>query len=442
MKERIDRVLLRLAIPAVVASLAELLLNLGDAFWVSFLGDRSVAALGAGSYIIWIIFSLIDIAESSMISLISQKVGSGEREEANRIFAKLLIFFTLLFTTMVVPGILLSRVGLLTTGVERVVFKKAFSYVSVTFLFLPSMVIFYAVSAATQAYGDTRSPMEATIMTVIMNLAIDPVFILIFKLDLAGLAMASGISRIVGILYIWKRFKNTSGFEIRIFKEEWKIDLKLGIKAVEIGFPVSLGGISFSLIYFYILKIVAHFGTNAVAAMAVGNRIEGITYLFGVGYYTAVATVVGQSTGAGKRERALKAVKRAFLHTGIFAGIMGVLFLTVPDIFGKPFLHEGASLEILRDYLRINAFSQIPMIYHVVLEGAFVGTGYTLPNFFVPIPFWLLRIPLSLYLAFQTQLGVEGVWISMLVTQTLSTILLFVWWMRFFGKNHLSSRLS
>lgn len=432
LNERIDRVLLRLAIPAVVASLSELLLNLGDTFWVSFLGDRSVAALGAGSYIIWIIFSLIDIAESSIISIISQKIGSGRREEANTIFARLSVFFLLLFSLMVIPGIFLSRAGLLMTGVEEVVFEKAFLYVSITLVFLPSMLIFYAISAATQAYGDTRSPMEATILTVLLNLAIDPIFILVLKLDLAGLALASGLSRILGTVYVWRRFKRTSGFEIGILRREWrKVDLKLGVKALNIGFPVSLGGISFSLIYFYILKIVAEFGTNAVAAMAVGNRIEGITYLFGVGYYTAVATVVGQSMGAGKTERAKQAVKRAFLHTGVFAVLMGTLFFFTPDLFGRPFLNEELSLEILRNYLRINAFSQLPMIYHVVLEGAFVGTGYTLPNFFIPIPFWLLRIPLSLYLAFQTPLGVNGVWASMFITQSISTVLLYVWWVRF-----------
>jgi len=429
----IDRVLLKLAIPAVIASLSELMLNLGDTFWVSFLGDSSVAALGAASYIIWIIFSLIDIVESSIISMISNQVGAGDGDSSNRIFVRLTVFFLILFSALIVPGIMLSKAGLRATGVETFVYQQASNYITVTFLFLPVMVIFYGIIAATQAHGNTRSPMEATIFSVVLNLILDPVLILFLKMDLTGLALASGISRIIGIFYLWGKFRETSGFTFGILTSELKtkfLDLKSGIRALKIGFPVSLGGISFSLIYFYILKIVAKFGTDAVAAMAVGNRIEGITYLFGIGYYTAVATVVGQNMGSRNTDRVEKTVKRALLHTAVFASIMGILFYFFPHIFGSLFLHQQKSIEIFKHYLRINAFNQIPMIYHVVLEGAFVGIGRTLPNFVIPIPFWLMRIPLSLILAFNLGIGVDGVWWAMLITQTLSTTMMMLWWKR------------
>ncbi len=427
LNEKIDKVLFRLAVPAVITNFSELLLNLGDTFWVSFLGDTSVAALGTASYIIWIIFSLLDIVESSTISLVSHEVGAGKVSSANKIFTRLLSFFMIFFVSLIIPGILLSKIGLEATGVEEAVFEGAFTYVFVTFLFLPVMLLFYALEAATQAFGDTRSPMEATFIVVILNLLIDPVLVLHFKMGLAGLAIASGISRIAGIFYIYRKFVKTAGFSSKSHKFP-DFDFRLGVRAFSIGFPVSLGGISFSLIYFYIVKIVARFGTPAVAAMAVGNRIEGITYLFGVGYYTAVAAVVGQSIGAQKPERAKRALNRALIHSGLFGLIMGILFFFFPDIFGRPFLHEHQSLSIFKSYLRINAFNQIAMIYHVVLEGAFVGVGYTLPNFVVPIPFWFLRIPLSIYLAFKAGIGVNGVWLSMLITQTISSALLYVWW--------------
>jgi len=328
---------------------------------------------------------------------------------------------------------MLSKAGLRATGVETFVYQQASNYITVTFLFLPVMVIFYGIIAATQAHGNTRSPMEATILSVVLNLILDPVLILFLKMDLTGLALASGISRIIGIFYLWGKFREASGFTFGTLTSELKTkfpDLKSVIRALKIGFPVSLGGISFSLIYFYILKIVAKFGTDAVAAMAVGNRIEGITYLFGIGYYTAVATVVGQNMGSRNTDRVEKTVKRALLHTAVFASIMGILFYFFPHIFGSLFLHQQKSIEIFKHYLRINAFNQIPMIYHVVLEGAFVGIGKTLPNFVIPIPFWLMRIPLSLILAFNLGIGVDGVWWAMLITQTLSTTMMMLWWKR------------
>jgi putative MATE family efflux protein len=196
---------------------------------------------------------------------------------------------------------------------------------------------------------------------------------------------------------------------------------------VAIGIPICISGISFSVIYLFVNRITAQFGTPAVAALGIGNRIESINYLVAFGFSTAVATLVGQNLGARNPDRAAELTHKTILLVSGFTGVMTVIFLMFPESIMRIFVDDPAVLEAGKDYVRILALSQILMGWEIVLEGAFSGAGDTVPPMAVSIPGSILRIPLAWFLAVSLGWGVAGVWWAISISTLIKGVAVYIW---------------
>jgi putative MATE family efflux protein len=196
---------------------------------------------------------------------------------------------------------------------------------------------------------------------------------------------------------------------------------------VRIGIPISISGVVFCVVYLFVNRITAGFGTEAVAALGIGNRIESINYLISFGFSTAVATLVGQNLGAGNPDRAAELAYKTVKLITSFTGFTAILFLIFPEILIRFFVDDPAVVDAGRSYVRILALSQILMGWEIVLEGAFSGAGDTVPPMIVSIPGSILRIPLAWWLAIVLGWGVTGVWWTITISSVLKGTALLIW---------------
>jgi len=430
----IPRHILSLAFPAVLSTFAIVVNNFVDTALVGHLGDVELAAVGSAGFLMWIIFSLMDLISVGSVALISRSYGAKNLEEASSRAMDITRFAFFFSSVLAAAGLLFADdiISLLNLGSE--VERLATVYIRIVFLSIPPLFFAEVVWSIFRAVGDTRTPMILMAWTVAMNIILDILLIYgvwIFpRLEVVGAGIATTIAHaFAGLIALY--FVRAGRIPFKIIPVNLlKVDFKVVAKIVKIGLPISLAGLNFTLVYLVIVRIMSEFGTAAVASIPVGNRVESISYMTCHGFYMAVSSMVGQNLGARDPGRAAKSV---WTTAGIMSAItfgFGVIFMAIPDYITAIFTNEPEVISVSADYLRILGLSQVFMGFEFVFEGAFTGAGHTMPPTIVSVPGTLIRIPLAYYLAVSLGLGPVGVFWAI----TISTVIKGTWllgWFKF-----------
>ena len=425
------KAIIRLAWPATIAMLLHTLFSITDAIWVGRLGAAPIAAVISASFVVWILLSLTSVLATGVVAMISRAIGAGDRVKAAAV-AEETFRFALLY------ALIITAIGLWARGplfdlmrLEPDVTRLGQDYMGVYFGASILVVFGEWVSALFRASGNTRLPLMIHSIAVVLNVFLDPV--LIYGLGpfprwgSTGAAVATAFAYLVStglaVLFLLKG-RLPFQFRMRLWGPmDWA---RIG-RLVMIGLPISISGIVFSIVYLFVNRITAEFGTPAVAALGIGNRIESINYLVAFGFSTAVATLVGQNLGARNPERADDLTRKTIKLVSAFTGVMTVIFLLFPASIMRIFVDDPAVLAAGKDYVRILALSQIMMAWEIVYEGAFSGAGDTLPPMVIAIPGAVLRIPLAWFLAIGLGWGIEGIWWTITLSTLLKGISLYIW---------------
>jgi len=175
-----------------------------------------------------------------------------------------------------------------------------------------------------------------------------------------------------------------------------------------------LTGVLFSVIYMLLVRVVGRFGTPAIAALGVGHKIEGISYMICVGFGLAAETLVGQNLGAGQPRRARQAGWLTARIAAVPACALAVVFLLAPAAIVGVFTDDAAVIRDASSYLRAAAVAQLAMAFENVLEGGLTGAGYTLYTMLAVVGISSLRIPLAGLVA--GWFGLAGIWWMLALT--------------------------
>jgi putative MATE family efflux protein len=220
-------------------------------------------------------------------------------------------------------------------------------------------------------------------------------------LGVYGAALATvltrGLSFVVGLELLRRRGGVRPSFQPRV-----------AATIARIGVPTMLTGVLFSVIYMLLVRVVGGFGTPAIAALGVGHKIEGMSYMICIGFGLAAETLVGQNLGAGSTARARRAGWLTARISAVPSAALAVIFLLVPDTLIGLFSSDPAVIHAGSLYLRTAALAQFTMAFEVVLEGALTGAGYTLWTMVVVVGLSAIRIPLAALVA--PAFGLLGVW--------------------------------
>jgi len=406
-----------LAGPAAATMSLEFILHFTDMIWVGKLGGPvPVAIVTSSMFSLWIVWSLISVLTVGIVAVVSRHFGAKEFDQAGIVASHSLGFSFLFSLFVMVGGILLAPVAFMIMGTSDAVTAGGIIYLRIQFSGAIMFIMVEVLSSIFRASGDTKTPMLVSLLAIGINLILDP--LLIFglgpfpRMETAGAAVAT-LTAFVASSMTYAILIRKGRLPLKlIFAPFKKIKFDLAWKIVKIGMPLSIAGILFSLIYFFINRIAAHYGDVAVAAMGIGNRCESIAYLLCFGASMATSTMVGQNLGANKPERAEKAAWISLLYTGMFTIVITTLFLTIPDTITSIFLDDPGVKPIVRSYLLIIGISQLFMASEIVLEGAFSGAGDTLPPMLIGTTWSVVRIPLAYLLCFQFDMGVNGIWWS------------------------------
>ena len=430
----IPKTIFSLALPVVAGMFMEFALQSTDYFWVGKLGATAQDAVTTSMIVIWAIWSVISIISVGITALVARYVGAKDLDRAAYYIKQglaMALGMGLLFSFV---GYLLAPSILAFMDAGPPTMRLAVPYLRIFFVFAVFLFMVETAYAVFRASGDTRTPMKIGVAIIILNMVLDP--LLIFgigpfpELGVAGASVATAFSLLVGMIVVLKKIlAGALGYSI---SDPFRVrpNVKDMLKIGRIGTPIASQQIVFVIVYLFLIKIVHQYGETAAAAMGIGNRMESFSYLMCFGFSIAASTMVGQNLGAGKPDRAAKC---AWGATGIAIGltfVISVLFITIPSSIASIFTDNPEVLNIAIYYLIILGLSQITMAIEIVLEGAFVGAGDTLPPMIVMIPGSVARIPLAYWLCFTLDWGINGVWWTLTITTTVKAIILALWFKR------------
>lgn len=384
-----------------------------DMIWVGSLGSAAIAGVGVAGMAAMVIGSARMGLSTGTRALLSRAIGAGDEQGANHVAQQAFVISTVFSIITAAIGIFFAEPILVLLGVEPEVVTEGSAYMRIMFAGSVAMSFGMMAQGIMQASGDAITPMKVGIGVRIFHVILCPFLIFgwwIFpSMGVSGAATTNVISHgIGGTIMLWILF--TGRTRLQLTMRNFLFDGTTIWRIVRIGVPSSVTSVERSLANFVLMILVVPFGTAAVAAHSLVDRIDMFVHMPAFGLGQAAGVLAGQNLGADRPDRA---EKTAWTAAGFFTCITFVasvvMWFWAEHIVGI-FNNEPAIVETTAAFLRINIISYLVFGLVVVLMNALNGVGETVvPMFTTLITMWLVQVPMAYILPKVTTLGVYGV---------------------------------
>ncbi len=424
----IFKALVKLSIPLILTNILQTAYNLTDTFWVGRLGSISVAAVSLAFPIVFIIVSLGSGMAIAGSILVAKRQGAKDTAAVAHISTQ--TFFSVLTISVIlaVAGYILTPYLVRIMHVTPEVYREAVAYLKITFTGLPPLFIYLTFQSLMRSIGKVKLPFYIVLSTVLLNLALDPLFIFGWN----GIIPASGVkgaaiatvgtqilSALTGLIVL---FRGEQGLKIRL--SDYRPDFKLIKELFKLGMPVSIEQVSRALGIFMMVLLVTHFDTMVLASYGIGSRILSFIIIPAFGLAMATSTLVGQNIGARAYDRVKKTLQLSLkIAFGVLIFIGFLLFVFAKEVAAFFIPTDPVAIHESAVFIKTLSVSFGFLGVLIVLMGAFRGAGKTKISMILALlSVWLLRFPLAYYLGYHTSLKQFGIWISYPVTNILTAL--------------------
>ncbi len=425
------RNLFAVAWPGMISSLLQTLYNLADAFWLGKLGKAALVAPTITMHVSFVAFAVAMGLGSGGTTLVSQYRGAGRPAEMGRAAGQTLVLLMGLGTAIGLLGLSLANPLLRLLQTPADAYAGTLVFMRWIMIGVPFTFAFFVYSSVSTGLGDTLAPLRVNLVTVVLNAVLDPIFIFglgpVPRLGVGGAAFATCLCQTLSAgLGIYHLSRSAHGLHLRRADLRWHRSTIARI--LRVGIPMTLGQAGTALGFTLLIGVVNTFGSAVTAAFGVGNRIINMAMAPAMGLSQACAAAVGQNLGAGKPERASRAVwVGARMLTAILLPVTVFTFFFGATI-SRAFINDPEVVQYGQDFFQITSFSVYAFGFVLVLLGAFRGSGHTVPVMVLNIArLWGLRIPGAWLLARVLKMGPAGIWWAMFISNTVVAIAAGIW---------------
>lgn len=435
-KGKAIKVLISLSIPIMASSFLQFAYNIIDMIWVGYLGSDSVASIGSSSLFIGLGNSINALVVIGTGIKVSHSIGEKNEDKVKNYVASGEVLNLIIGLVYAFILVLFGKqfIGFLKLGNNTVEFE-AYKYLAISAPYLFFSFFNTLFIRIFNSYGNNKKVLRINIIGIGVNIVLDPIFIFVLKLGVGGAALSNLIGVIV--VFILLIYNGRSILKVNI-KENYKFTYIKEI--IRLGFPMSLQRVIFTFINIILARIIAQFGSNAIAAQKIGLQIESIVYMVIGGLNGAITAFVGQNFGAEKYDRIDEGYKSAIKIGIIYALFITVLFILIPEYLMKIFIRDIDTIKIGSEYLKILGISQIFAVVEMISNGMFNGIGKPKIPSTISIVFTLLRIPIAYILS--KFIGISGVWIAITLTSILKGITAYLVYRFKIWRNYKNVRIN
>lgn len=429
----IKRAIFMLSIPMILEMLMESTFALADMIFVSKVSTNAIATVVLTESVITLVYAVAIGLSMAATAVVARRTGENDMDGASKTAVQAIIIGIGVALVIGAFGVAFPKQILGLMGGDSALIDEGFRYTQIMIGGNMTVVLLFLINAVFRGAGNASIAMWTLVFSNGINIILDPMFIFGFgiipEMGVQGAAVATNIGRgiaVIGQLIIL--FNGQS--RIKILLKNVRIDVKIMLNLIK----VSLGGIGQFLIatssWVFLTRIMSEFGSAVLAGYGISIRVMMFTLMPSWGMSNAAATLVGQNLGAGKPDRAEKSVWKTSKYNAIFMVSVSLIYLFFAEGIVGLFKSDPAVIDAGALSLQIIAAGYIFYAYGMVVTQAFNGAGDTktptIINFFV---FWVLQLPLAYFAAIELDYGPLGVYLAIVLAETLIAIV-SVWWFK------------
>lgn len=429
-----NKMLLTLIIPLVIEQLLSVLVGMADSIMIASVGEAAVSGVSLVDQIMILLINMFAALATGGVVVAGQYLGQKKQEQACRSATQLVWFITIcaiVITLLVYAGKYMILHGIF-GEIEPDVMRHANIYLLIVTASIPFMALYNGGAAIFRAMGNSRMPMQVSIIMNIINIGGNAILIYGFHRGTEGVAIPTLISRMTAAVIIITLLCNQ---ELTLHIEKtfrYRVDWNLVKKILSIGVPNGLENSMFQLGKILVLSLISTFGTYAIAANAVSNAIALFQILPGMAISFAVTTVISRCVGAGDYEQVKYYNKKLLIITYVsMAATVGFIFLILPFIL-RAYNLSDLTAETTRQIIYFHGISAVliwPLAF--TLPGTFRASGDAKTCMIISITsMWIFRIAFSYILGKYLDMGVFGVWVAMVIDWVFRTICFIIRYFR------------
>lgn len=423
----VGQAILLLAIPMVLEMSMESIFAVVDVFFVSRLGPQAIATVGLTESMLTLIYTIAMGLGIGATAMVSRRIGEHDPDGASRAAMQAIWLGIILSLALGLTGAIFGPQLLMLMGAEPEVVATGSTFTRIMLGGNASVLMLFLLNAIFRGAGDAAIAMRTLWLANALNILLGPCLIFGLgpfpELGVTGAAIATTIGRSTGALYALTRLLRSRG-RVQLTARHLRLEPALMWRLLRLSssgtFQIFIGMASWILL----IRVISNFGSDALAGYTIAMRVILFALLPSWGMSNAAATMVGQALGAGKPDRAERAVWIAGKYNFVFLGIVGIAFVTLTPKIVAIFTADAAVARYGIDCLRLVAMGFVFYAYGMVLTQAFNGAGDTWTPTMINIAcFWCFEIPLAWTLAITFGMGPHGVFVAMTLAYTSIAVL-------------------
>lgn len=422
----IRKAIFMLSVPMVLEMMMESIFFLVDAYWVSSLGANAIATVGLTESVLTLVYAIAIGLSMGVTAIVARRIGEKDIPGASKSAVQSIILGIAVSIIISVLGILFPKEILSIMGGEPDLIEEGYGFTQILLGGNVTIMLLFLINAVFRGAGDASVAMKVLIVSNLLNIILDPLFIFgwgpVPAFGVKGAAIATTIGRgsavLLQLLILfmgWSKIK--VGFRDVVFRAG--IMLRL--------IKVSLGGIGQFIIgtssWVFLMRIMAEFGSEVLAGYTIAIRVLMFTLMPSWGMSNAAATLVGQNLGAGQPERAETSVWKTGKYNAWFMIVVSLFYLLFSEFILKIFSDDPDVIYYGALSLKVIAAGYVFYAYGMVVTQAFNGAGDTrtptVINFFC---FWVFQLPFAYLAAIYFEAGAFGVLLAITVAEVLIAV--------------------
>ena len=421
------------AVPMLIGNIAQQLYNTVDSIIVGrYVGDNALAAVGSAGPILNLLLVLfVGISVGAGI-MVSQYFGAKEREDLSGTIGSCVTLTALSSLLIMLIGPLISRPLLELLRTPESILGWCESYLNIIFIGIIGLSYYNILSGVLRGLGDSVSALIYLLISTVINIVLDILFVAGFQMGVAGVALATAIAQgISAVLCLLKLMRMSDIFDFK--KKYLKLHKKYAWMTIRLGLPSGLTQAIFSMAMIIVQSLTNSFGELFIAANVIVMRVDGFAMMPNFSFGTAMTTYAGQNVGAREYGRVEQGAKQGTLLAMAVSGVITALIL----IFGKYLMGIFTETESLVDMsirmMRILAVGYIAMAVTQSLSGVMRGAGDTMTPMWISLVTTVaIRVPVAYGIAYLTRSEAypngrcESVFVSLLFSWTLGALITLI----------------
>ena len=423
--------LIRFMVPVFLAMFLQAMYGAVDLLIVGkFAESVDVSAVSTGSQIMMTITNLVTSFAMGTTILLGQRIGEGRGKEGGKVIGSSIVLFAVIAGVFTVLVPLLSRQLSSVMNAPEEAFDETASYIRICGLGSFFIISYNLLGSIFRGIGDSRTPLMTVLIACVCNIAGDLLLVAVFHKGTAGAAaatvLAQAVSVVISLLILRKR-----ELPFTLEKADLRFDRGIIRKVTSLGVPIALQDLLVGISFLVLLAIVNGLGLIASAGIGVAEKVCGFIMLIPAAFMQAMAAFAAQNIGAGKYDRAKKALLYAIGVSTMLAVVMFAVTFWRGDLLAGIFAKDPEVIFAAADYLKAYAIDCLQTCFLFCFIGFFNGLGMTR---FVMIQgvigAFLVRIPVAFFMSRQVPVSMFHVGLATPCSTVLQVILCLIW----FGK--------